>query len=81
VQLDIRTGQGQALWPDAEIAAYLQTHELSVRCTGNTVVIVGLPPPKDNQSGAAKQPTPNEQPAPPTPNWEDMASHSRRGAE
>jgi hypothetical protein len=67
VQLDIRTGEGQTLWPDADIAAYLQTHGLTVRCARDTVVIVGLPPPKDHQNVAAKQPAPNEQPAPASP--------------
>jgi hypothetical protein len=67
VQLDIRTGQGQTRWPDADIAAYLQTHGLTVRCARDAAVIVGLPPPKDNQNVAAKQPTPKEQPAPASP--------------
>jgi site-specific DNA recombinase len=75
VQLDIRTGEGQTLWPDADIAAYLKRHKLTVRCARDTV---GLPPPKDHQNVAAKQPTPNEQPAPASPDTHaDLGRHGQ----
>jgi site-specific DNA recombinase len=50
VQLDLRTGEGQILWPDADIAAYLRTHGFAVRGTNDTVVIDGIPPTNSMES-------------------------------
>ncbi|WP_369076675.1 hypothetical protein [Winogradskya consettensis] len=55
VQLDLNTGQGQTLWSAADIAAYLRTYGLTVRCTSSTVVIDGTLPPAVIEAAKVEQ--------------------------